>query len=941
MEEKEVHDQSDVNINKIPFAAVCELFERCVKSSKHAKKKQLIQKLFSLYKGENIFPLMRLLLPQLDKERQTYGLKETMLGKYYVEILNIAPTSEDAIRLIQWRKPNKTATGQMEGGDFGTAVFTSLKPRCIQKGDCSVGDINTYLDQLNVSTDRKDKSKILTALLRRTTAVEQKWLVRIILKELKIGLSEKSILNYFHDDAVDYFNVTSNLRKVCDDLKNPSVRVSQENVTLFHPIKPMLASRHLPEQVVKLMDDSEFAIETKYDGERIQIHKDGKTIKLFSRNSNNVTDIYGDKLIPIIMERVKVAQCIIDGELVVWDNIAGRFEEFGKLKTLANFGKLDESIIDGKHDIGENYGKQLCYIAFDLLYVNSKSVMDLTLSQRVTLLKRCIPQPKSKLFEVAEQKLARTLQEVIDALDNAIANREEGIIVKNLNTIYVPNERKQKWIKLKPEYLDGVGDDLDLIILGGYYGTGIGRRGGTISHFMMGIMKSPNMFYSVCKVGSGYSDTELKVLQKTFEKHWRVYNPQSPPTCFQLADGHKEKPDVWLDPKQSRILQIKAAQLVPTEKYKTGFTLRFPRVMKIRTDKSWDQCMTYVEFLELMRLTDGRLSRRKIGDRNDSQEDGPTTGTGKRKQIAPRRTWAVLKHFQPVDPSAVEVKGDLFANLEFCVMNGDQQQTKSALELMIHSYKGSTVQYPTINTFCVIAARETLKVQNLISREMYDVVHYKWLLECVQKESLVALEPRLMIYAKPETQAVFENDIDKFGDSYTHDTTVPLLREVFQHMDKIKLKQLEQEMVHTSTTTDDGDPRPLKKIKLDPTIKAEQKIKDELKATLAEAYKDVDILGVENKHGRPWWGLFRGYSIYLAPEDPIVASEGELLCKMAAFYGARITPNPKEASHVLVGCQQSSFTRSRLPRKAEFITVDWLRRCLNSKELQYHSMDED
>jgi hypothetical protein len=70
-------------------------------------------------------------------------------------------------------------------------------------------------------------------------------------------------------------------------------------------------------------------------------------------------------------------------------------------------------------------------------------------------------------------------------------------------------------------------------------------------------------------------------------------------------------------------------------------------------------------------------------------------------------------------------------------------------------------------------------------------------------------------------------------------------------------------------------------------------------------------------------------------------SEGELLCKMAAFYGARITPNPKEASHVLVGCQQSSFTRSRLPRKAEFITVDWLRRCLNSKELEDHSMDED
>jgi DNA ligase-4 len=178
---------------------------------------------------------------------------------------------------------------------------------------------------------------------------------------------------------------------------------------------------------------------------------------------------------------------------------------------------LDESIIDAKHDIGENYGKQLCYIAFDLLYVNSKSVMDLTLSQRVTLLKRCIPQPKSKQFEVAEQKLARTLQEVIDALDNAIANREEGIIVKNLNTIYVPNERKQKWIKLKPEYLDGVGDDLDLIILGGYYGTGIGRRGGTISHFMMGIMKSPNMY---AKVAANVYLISLQVLFRVQSGQW-------------------------------------------------------------------------------------------------------------------------------------------------------------------------------------------------------------------------------------------------------------------------------------------------------------------------------------------------------------------------------------------------------------------------------------
>lgn len=476
-----------------------------------------------------------------------------MLAKYYVEILNIAPSSPDAIRLLQWRKPTKSTDGRLEGGDFGTAVYLSLKSRCIQKGDCTIGDINGYLDQLAAASDRKEKERILKSMLRRTTATEQKWIVRIILKELKIGLSEKSILSYFDENAVDYFSVTSNLRKMCADLSNPNKKNARESVTLFHPVKPMLASRHPPEQIVKLMEEHEFVIETKYDGERVQIHKNGSVVKLFSRKGNDITPIYGERLVPVVLEVVKVSQCIIDGELLVWDSIVERFEAFGKLKTFANFTRTAAFSLDSdiQSEFVANYGKQLCYIAFDLLFLNDKSVMDLTLQQRVTLLKRCVPNTKTKVFEIAEQRPAKVPQDVIDALDAAILNREEGIMLKNINSIYVPNERKEKWIKLKPEYIDGIGDTLDLIILGGYYGKGIGRRGGTISHFLLGVMNTPDLFYTVCKVGSGYSDKELNVLQKILEKHWRVFNPQSPPTCFQLADTNsKEKPDVWIEPKK-------------------------------------------------------------------------------------------------------------------------------------------------------------------------------------------------------------------------------------------------------------------------------------------------------------------------------------------------------------------------------------------------------
>ena len=203
-----------------------------------------------------------------------------------------------------------------------------------------------------------------------------------------------------------------------------------------------------------------------------------------------MTNIYGTKLVPIIRARVAVQQCILDGELIVWDTLAQQFEPFGKLKTTAKYRAAGSEA----DDFGENYGKQLCCtilfsltdMIFDLLFLQNKAVMDLSLQQRVTLLKRCV-KPKDKVIEIVEQRPGKTVQNIIDALDTAITNREEGIIIKNMDSKYVPNERKANWIKIKPEYIDNVGDDLDLVILGGYYGTGIGRRGGTISHFLVGV----------------------------------------------------------------------------------------------------------------------------------------------------------------------------------------------------------------------------------------------------------------------------------------------------------------------------------------------------------------------------------------------------------------------------------------------------------------------
>lgn len=193
-------------------------------------------------------------------------------------------------------------------GDFGTAVEISVSKRnSKERGDISVAEVNRSLDDLNATLDKKEKARILSKLLRRTTANELKWIVRTIIKDMKMGVSEKSILKLLHPEALDMFNVCSNLRTVCEKLKwtpnatrksdvfvfisfhfihIPAAAVPSKGkytVALFTPLKPMLASRKNMDETLRLITMASYQIEVKYDGERLHCHKQGKTLRLFSR----------------------------------------------------------------------------------------------------------------------------------------------------------------------------------------------------------------------------------------------------------------------------------------------------------------------------------------------------------------------------------------------------------------------------------------------------------------------------------------------------------------------------------------------------------------------------------------------------------------------------------------------------------------------------------
>lgn len=320
---------------KIGFRDLCELFERLSESGTKAQlKKKLVHVFFEHYKDRDIYPLMRLVLPQHDHDRPSYGMKETNIAKMYVRILGISERSEDGFRLLHWRRPSSNT----EAGDFANAVYLSLLNRCQDRCTLTIASLNEALDQLCAAKDRREKAVVLQKLLRHTTALEQKWIIRIILKDMKIGMNERSVLTALSENALEIFTVQNDLKSVCEQLRNPDLKVAYgDGLVLFKPISPMLATRQRPESLSGVLAGGRYVIETKYDGERIQVHKDGDRVEIFSRNCHNFTHLYEPHLGDLIRDRVKCANCILDGELLVYDTILQKFEEFGRIKNFGNF----------------------------------------------------------------------------------------------------------------------------------------------------------------------------------------------------------------------------------------------------------------------------------------------------------------------------------------------------------------------------------------------------------------------------------------------------------------------------------------------------------------------------------------------------------------------------------------------------------------------------
>ena len=291
-----------------------------------------------------------------------------------------------------------------------------------------------------------------------------KWLLRIILKDLKVGLGDKIVFDALHPDANEFYKVNSSLEDVCSKLNDPSVRSNEIGVKIDNPCCPMLGERAKPADIEKKLQNKKFYIEQKLDGERFHLHKNGNKFTYFSRNRHDYTDCFGSdensgSLTPNIYEQFSrdLNNAIFDGEMLFYD-----VEE-----------KIYLSLTE-QYDIKsskEYQNIQRCFCVFDILLLNDVVLTNKPLRERLEILQNSFTDLEGRIVHISRE-MASSKEHVVDALNRAINTRQEGIVVKDPDSVYKFDLRTGSgWFKVKPDYMLGVNDDLDLIIVGGYYGT--------------------------------------------------------------------------------------------------------------------------------------------------------------------------------------------------------------------------------------------------------------------------------------------------------------------------------------------------------------------------------------------------------------------------------------------------------------------------------------
>ena len=758
--------------------------------------------------GNDIYPAFRLIVPEKDRDRAMYGLKEMTLGKLLIRVMKIDKNSEDGYNLLHWKLPGVKSSSAM-AGDFAGRCFEviSKRPMRTSPGDMTIAEVNELLDRLSVAQKEENQQPIVAEFYNRMNADELMWLIRMILRQMKIGATEKTIFTSWHADAENLFNISSSLRRVCWELYDPQVRLEGDDrgISLMQCFQPQLAQfqmRSMDSMVARMKpteEDSEFWIEEKLDGERMQLHmveddeqSGGKRFGFWSRKAKDYTYLYGNGFEDdnaALTRHIKsafnegVRNIILDGEMITWDPKEDKIVGFGTLKTAA--------LSEQQNPFGD--GQRPLFKVFDCLYLNDVDLTRYTMRNRREALVKSINNVHRRL-EIHGYETAQQASEIEPQLRQVIAEAGEGLVLKNPRSMYCLAERNDDWIKVKPEYMTEFGEALDCVVVGGYYGSG--KRGGNLSSFLcglrmddIGIQQGVNTqkTLSFFKVGGGFSADDYRQIRHKTEGKWIDWNPKKPPTDWvELGGGERqfERPDVWIKPEDSVVLSVKAASAGGTDQFAARVTLRFPRFKKLRTDKDWKSALSYAEFIAL-----------KVQIEEEQQEKQFKIDESRRKRSTRKRKRELIiqGNDEEVSTPYAGPATKVFDGLNVYIMTEAMKpikKNKAELEQLVKANGGTVVASEKDSDTIVVADRNLVKVASLQKKNQRNIVRPSWLLDCVKQSEidvgrpsfLLPFEPRHLFYTTTADIGNFDNHVDEYGDSYAKDVSPDELLALFNRM---------------------------------------------------------------------------------------------------------------------------------------------------------------
>ena len=465
-------------------------------------------------------------------------------------------------------------------GDLGAAAYDVLLANAPSTATITLQEVRNIFDQIAATRTAAAKAAVLESLLERATALEAKYILKIITGELRIGLKEslveEAIAKAYDEPAATVQRASMLLGDIGETLRLAAEhRLAEARMRLFHPIGFMLASPAADAaEAFSYFEHPEVQIEDKYDGIRAQAHCAPGQARLFSRTLDEVTGSFPELVGPLSDFGEEV---ILDGEIVAWRNNeeGGHAMPFGEIQKRLGRKQVSQKLI------GE---VPVAYVVFDVIYAGGELTLDKPLSERVAILdrvfagaRRVAPRPVvnsqgTLMFEpeIAEDAAsgwvlrapalrAESADQLEGYFDEAMARGNEGLMIKDLTSAYMPGRRGRWWLKLKRELAT-----LDVVITAAEFGHG--KRIHVLSDYTFAVRKGEELV-NIGKAYSGLTDKEIADLTEWLLAHTTADH------------GHLREVEPTV------VLEVAFNAIMRSDRHDSGYALRFPRIVRVREDK--------------------------------------------------------------------------------------------------------------------------------------------------------------------------------------------------------------------------------------------------------------------------------------------------------------------------------------------------------------------